>query len=93
MNFFVAVDQDRSWSRGGIRVKSWSCAGVLRSWLAQTLRSIFRRILRVALRHLARLIFRWLIFSLKYSRRPGSKTGGLPAHSADLSLSVGDSFL
>ena len=44
-----------------------SCAGVLRGHVARVLRLTFRYVLRRVLRDLARLIFRWLTFSVKHS--------------------------
>ena len=45
----------------------WPCMEVLCGDVARTLQLIFRYILREVLRDLAWLIFRWLIFSMKYS--------------------------
>ena len=51
-----------------VRSSSKAVQGTLRRDLAQTLRLIFRCVLRKVLRNLAWIIFRWLIFSLKYCR-------------------------
>ena len=59
--FFVRRFPDR-------RFFLWrSCAGVLRGHVARVLRLTFRYVLRRVLRDLARLIFRWLTFSVKHS--------------------------
>ena len=62
-------DDIMTWSYNDMMIgmRSGSCAEVLRRCLAQALRLIFRCVLRGTLRRLARLIFRWLIFSIKYS--------------------------
>ena len=63
----------RGSSKGHLRIVRRSSKGVrgtLRRDLARTLRLIFRYVLREVLRDLAQLIFRWLIFSIKYSIRP-----------------------